>query len=207
MAGGTPPTGLNFANIDSEFAMVVSKENYKEIDLTWGSLQTSNGAIKNPILAGNATIRGTLRYKHQVTYKPYVKPYYTDHDYKNMSLKRPMSPHLTIYAPTLPAMTSITQRITGAVTSLYALLVAGGTLFLSNGVESYVSAIQSLDLSSPSIFLIKLIMGAPFAYHYLCGIRFCAWNAGKWLAMKDVYATAQKCIILATIVTIFFAIL
>ncbi|KPJ06594.1 hypothetical protein RR48_14333 [Papilio machaon] len=30
-----------------------------------------------------------------------------------MDLNRPMSPHLTIYAPTLPAMTSIAQRITG----------------------------------------------------------------------------------------------
>lgn len=51
--------------------------------------------------------------KHKITYQPYTAPPPTCHDFKNMSLNRPMSPHLTIFAPTLPAMTSIVQRITG----------------------------------------------------------------------------------------------
>ncbi|XP_026761628.2 succinate dehydrogenase cytochrome b560 subunit, mitochondrial-like [Galleria mellonella] len=170
-------------------------------------MQIYGNMMKVPLLASKTVAGEILRHKHQVTYKPYVKPYYRDHDSKNMTLKRPMSPHLTIYAPTVPAMTSITQRITGTITTVYALLLAGGTLFLSNGIESYVSAIQSLDLSRPSIFVIKFILGAPFAYHYFCGIRYCAWNAGKWLAMKDVYATAYKSVVLAAIVALFFAIL
>lgn len=50
-----------------------------------------------------------------------------DHDHKNMALKRPMSPHLDIYGPTLPAMTSIAQRATG---KLIALLVCSERLWL-----------------------------------------------------------------------------
>lgn len=49
----------------------------------------------------------------KIIFKTYVPPPKKTHDEKNMSLNRPMSPHLTIYAPTLPAMTSIVQRITG----------------------------------------------------------------------------------------------
>ncbi|CAH2035957.1 unnamed protein product, partial [Iphiclides podalirius] len=191
--------------------------------------------------------------KHTVSYKPYCAPPQKPHDKKNMDLNRPMSPHLTIYAPTLPAMTSIAQRITGCykigffvaselaphlvsgdsrrvatsvgvadapspfnklntkekrvVVLSYALLLSAGALFLPNGVESYVSMIQSFDLSRSSIFVIKALLGAPFAFHYANGIRYCAWNAGKWLALKDVYATAQKAFIVTGVLTFLFALL
>ncbi|XP_050360671.1 succinate dehydrogenase cytochrome b560 subunit, mitochondrial-like [Nymphalis io] len=144
---------------------------------------------------------------HRIMFQPYVPPPKKSHDDKNMSLNRPMSPHLTIYAPTLPAMTSIVQRITGIIVTFYALLLSGGSLFLSNGVETYVSMIQSLDLSRPLIFIIKIILGAPFVYHYFNGIRFCMWNAGRWLAMKDVYETARKSFIATAVVTLLFALL
>ncbi|CAK1588037.1 unnamed protein product [Parnassius mnemosyne] len=145
--------------------------------------------------------------KHSISYKPYVAPPDKPHDLKNMELKRPMSPHLTIYAPTLTAMTSIVQRITGVIVLSYALLLSAGTLFLSNGVETYVSVIQSLDLSRPSIVIIKILLGAPFVYHYFNGIRYCAWNAGKWLSLKEVYGTAKKSFVLTGIFTLLFAFL
>ncbi|XP_045458203.1 succinate dehydrogenase cytochrome b560 subunit, mitochondrial-like [Melitaea cinxia] len=143
----------------------------------------------------------------KIIFKTYVPPPKKTHDEKNMSLNRPMSPHLTIYAPTLPAMTSIVQRITGIIITFYGLLLACGSLFLSNGVETYVSMIQSLDLSRPLIFIIKIILGVPFVYHYFNGIRFCMWNAGRWLEMKDVYATAKKSFVATAVVTLIFALI
>ncbi|XP_068618831.1 succinate dehydrogenase cytochrome b560 subunit, mitochondrial-like [Battus philenor] len=145
--------------------------------------------------------------KHSIRYRPYCPPPWKQHDIKNMDLNRPMSPHLTIYAPTLPAMTSIVQRITGVIVLSYTLLLAFGTLFLPNGIDSYVSMIQSLDLSRLVIFLIKIILGAPFVYHYFNGIRYCAWNAGKWLALTDVFETAKKSFILTAVFTVLFAFL
>jgi succinate dehydrogenase/fumarate reductase cytochrome b subunit len=86
-------------------------------------------------------------------------------------------------------------------------MISGGTLFLSNGIDTYVSMIQSLDLSRPLLFIIKILLGAPFAYHYFCGIRFCAWNAGKWLDMKAVYSTARGSLVLAAATSLLFALM
>lgn len=95
----------------------------------------------------------------------------------------------------------------GAILSFYTLLLSGGSLFLTNGIDSYVSAIQSLDLSRPMIFLIKFLIGLPFSYHYFIGIRFAMWNAGKWLELKDAYASAKKAIVLGGVVAFLFAML
>lgn len=56
-----------------------------------------------------------------VTLKPIpVKPAVTsDYDEHNMKLGRPQSPHLTIYAPQLTSMLSITHRMTGKTNKLY----------------------------------------------------------------------------------------
>ncbi|XP_034839240.1 succinate dehydrogenase cytochrome b560 subunit, mitochondrial-like [Maniola hyperantus] len=167
-------------------------------------LASKSDAYKNP--CGDGSDRSG-KAKHQISYKTYEPLVYTCHDAKNMKLNRPMSPHLTIYAPTLPAMTSIVQRVTGLIVTAYAVLMAFGSLFLSNGVETYVSIIQSLDLSRPSIFVIKMILGAPFVYHYFNGIRFCMWNAGKWLDMKEVYSTARTSFIATAVVTVLFTLL
>ncbi|KAJ0183624.1 hypothetical protein K1T71_000047 [Dendrolimus kikuchii] len=155
----------------------------------------------------NSTIGSTWRNKHQITYKPYVQPCYKDHDHKNMSLNRPMSPHVTIYAPSMPSTTSIVQRISGAILTFYALCLSGGTLFLSNGIETYVSIIQSLDLSRFSILLIKFTFGAPFTFHYFNAYRYTLWNMGKMLKMKDVYSTSYKAIIAAAVLNVLFALL
>ena len=65
---------------------------------------------------------------NSVKYVPYVFHRDPDHDHKNMVLKRPMSPHMTHYAPTLPAMTSIAQRATGKGYFLFLLPNLGLTL-------------------------------------------------------------------------------
>ncbi|XP_041987161.1 succinate dehydrogenase cytochrome b560 subunit, mitochondrial-like [Aricia agestis] len=140
--------------------------------------------------------------RHGVTYEQYKKPPPMSHDEKNMCLNRPMSPHVTIYAPTLPAMTSIVQRATGIMLYGYALLLAGGALFLPNGIETYVSMIQSLDLSENCILAARMLIAAPFMYHYFIGLRFIMWNAGKLLSMKQIYATAWVSILAAIIGTV-----
>ncbi|CAH0578304.1 unnamed protein product [Chrysodeixis includens] len=144
---------------------------------------------------------------HQIKYLPYVPPCEQDHDHKNMNLRRPMSPHLTVYAPTLPAMTSIAQRATGCVLTFNALCLAWGSLFLSNGVETYVSMIQSLNLGMVTCLIVKLILAAPFAFHYWNGIRYVLWNSGRMLEMKQVYDTSKKAMVAAAITTALFAII
>lgn len=50
------------------------------------------------------------------------------HDEKNMRLKRPMSPHLTIYQIQLTATLSITHRATGMILAGYAMFLGFGKL-------------------------------------------------------------------------------
>lgn len=56
-----------------------------------------------------------------VTIKPYpVKPAVTaDYDERNLKIGRPQSPHLTIYAPQLTSMLSITHRMCGTINKLF----------------------------------------------------------------------------------------
>lgn len=49
------------------------------------------------------------------------------HDEKNMRLKRPLSPHLTIYQVQLTSMLSVSHRATGIILTSYALILGMGT--------------------------------------------------------------------------------
>ncbi|CAB3258903.1 unnamed protein product [Arctia plantaginis] len=145
--------------------------------------------------------------KHQIQYKPYVFPPKMDHDHKNMKLKRPMSPHVTIYAPTIPSVTSIMQRITGSILTAYALMMSFGTLFLSNGVETYVCIIQSMNLGTMTIFILKLLVGFPFTFHYFNGMRYAAFNNKKLLDLKGLYSSAKQAIVGGIALDVLFAFL
>lgn len=63
----------------------------------------------------NCEKNAILQATRTVTLKPFpAKPAVTaDYDEHNMKLGRPQSPHLTIYAPQLTSMLSITHRMTG----------------------------------------------------------------------------------------------
>ncbi|XP_026331912.1 succinate dehydrogenase cytochrome b560 subunit, mitochondrial-like [Hyposmocoma kahamanoa] len=145
--------------------------------------------------------------KHKIIYKPYTKPCYMDHDHKNMTLKRPMSPHLTIYGPTLPAMTSITQRITGTIVTFYAVMMAGGALFMPCGIDSYVALIQSLNLPDALVIIIKFFLGLPFSYHYFIGIRYVLFNMAKFMVLKEAYQSAYIALVTSVATSAAFAVL
>ncbi|CAL7933361.1 unnamed protein product [Xylocopa violacea] len=67
------------------------------------------------------------------------------HDEKNMRLKRPMSPHLTIYQIQLTSFLSITHRTTGMILSSYAMLLGLGTLLIPGEVYSTGYAVSILS--------------------------------------------------------------
>lgn len=64
----------------------------------------------------NLERHGVLTLSRSVTLKPIPTKLAStaDYDERNMKLGRPQSPHLTIYAPQLTSMLSITHRMTGA---------------------------------------------------------------------------------------------
>ncbi|KAI0259102.1 SDHC, cytochrome b subunit of succinate dehydrogenase [Gloeopeniophorella convolvens] len=104
-------------------------------------------------------------------------------------LKRPSSPHFTIYQPQLTWLGSIANRVTGTGLSvlLYgfslAYLVAPSTFSSANIVEVVAGLPDVVKIAG------KTILAAPFAFHSLNGLRHLAWDTGKFLSLKGAYRT------------------
>ncbi|XP_043280343.1 succinate dehydrogenase cytochrome b560 subunit, mitochondrial-like [Venturia canescens] len=121
------------------------------------------------------------------------------HDEKNARLKRPLSPHLTIYKFELPAIFSITHRATGMILSTYGMMLAYGTLFVPGGMNGIVSSIDAMCLPIPVLFLAKYLLALPATYHYFNGMRHLIWDLGQFLTMKGVYKTGYTVLALTIV--------
>lgn len=110
-------------------------------------------------------------------------------------VKRPLSPHLTIYKPQLTSIMSITHRITGlALVAGSVLLVAW--LWAAAYSPSIYTQIQSLFVTPLGSLL---LMGWTLAFYYhLCnGIRHLFWDMGKGFELPTVYRSGITVIVVA----------
>ncbi|KAH0833396.1 cytochrome b subunit of succinate dehydrogenase, Sdh3p [Lanmaoa asiatica] len=104
-------------------------------------------------------------------------------------LKRPSSPHYTIYQPQLTWFGSIAHRMSGGALSalLYgfsvAYLVAPGT-FDSAHVIEFVAGLPDYVKTSA-----KVVLAAPFAFHGWNGVRHLVWDMGKFMTVTGAYRT------------------
>ncbi|XP_063826689.1 succinate dehydrogenase cytochrome b560 subunit, mitochondrial-like [Ostrinia nubilalis] len=141
----------------------------------------------------------------KVTYKKFEPSQLEHHDVRNERLKRPMSPHLTIYAPQLTSMTSITHRVAGMILSGYASVLGIGILVLPNDISHYITMIEGLNLSPATLFLAKALIAAPLGYHFANGIRHLYWDTAKGLTIKEVYATGYAMLAASVVITLILA--
>ncbi|XP_072748704.1 succinate dehydrogenase cytochrome b560 subunit, mitochondrial [Anoplolepis gracilipes] len=121
------------------------------------------------------------------------------HDEKNMRLKRPMSPHLTIYEIQLTALLSITHRTTGIILASYTTFLGLGTLLIPGGIPCFIEMVDNLCLPLPVLFAGKTLLALPATYHTFNGIRHLAWDFGLFLTIKEVYSTGYAVSALAVI--------
>ncbi|XP_014211289.1 succinate dehydrogenase cytochrome b560 subunit, mitochondrial [Copidosoma floridanum] len=134
-------------------------------------------------------------------------PVCESHDEKNMRLKRPLSPHLTIYQVQLTSMLSVSHRATGIILSSYSIILAFGTLFYPGGIPCLIDAIAAWGLPSALLVTGKTLLAYPLTYHYFNGIRHLAWDLGKFLTIKDVYTTGYTVIGISTIAALALALM
>merc|ERR1719481_2203923 len=108
---------------------------------------------------------------------------------KNDRLKRPMSPHLTIYKMQMTSILSITHRMTGLAQSGimygYALLAVAS----AQNHAAILAQVQGLGLGAAPIVAAKFVIAWPFAYHLLNGCRHLSWDMGYGFQMADLYKT------------------
>ena len=89
---------------------------------------------------------------------------------------RPLSPHLSVWRPTITYVMSIVHRITGAALYFGMILMAWWLLAAATGPEAF--AIANGFLGSWFGLLILLGFTWAFLHHLLGGIRHLVWDTG-----------------------------
>ncbi|KAJ8962380.1 hypothetical protein NQ318_018364 [Aromia moschata] len=142
---------------------------------------------------------GLLAFVRPVTLKAKAAecPKEESHDERNMRLKRPQSPHLTIYSPQLTSMLSISHRITGIALSAYAIGLGLGAIVLPESIPHYIESLECAELGAACISTLKFVLAFPLTYHFWNGIRHLLWDSGLFLSIREVYLTGYIMLALA----------
>merc|ERR1712146_603080 len=106
---------------------------------------------------------------------------------KNDKLNRPMSPHLTIYRFPLPAILSISHRVSGAALTMAISAAAIGLMV--HPLSFYIDAVQAMQLPAACFFTTKTLLAFPFTYHTVNGLRHLFWDTAKGLELGPVYSS------------------
>ena len=116
--------------------------------------------------------------------------------YVIMSRPRPLSPHLSIWRFQLPAVMSITHRITAVILTSGTVLLTAWLLALAFGESSFnlVTMVISHPLGQFLLFGYSFVL----FYHASNGVRHLFWDFGKGLDISGVYTSGW--IVLATMV-------
>jgi succinate dehydrogenase (ubiquinone) cytochrome b560 subunit len=89
---------------------------------------------------------------------------------------RPVSPHVTVYAFPIAALSSITNRVTGCAMS--GICAGVGLMEIFGGSGTSLSVMQSVGgMGLPIAPLAKFGMSFTFVYHYFAGLRHLVWDA------------------------------
>src|SRR6056300_1444592 len=114
-----------------------------------------------------------------------------------MAKTRPLSPHLQIYKLPLPALMSITHRLTGVVLSSGTVLLAFWLVMLASGEQAFATA--QILVARPLAMVILAGYSAALFYHGCNGVRHLFWDMGKGLSVDSVYRSGKLAIGLAII--------
>ncbi|XP_013386353.1 succinate dehydrogenase cytochrome b560 subunit, mitochondrial-like [Lingula anatina] len=129
---------------------------------------------------------------------------------KNETLKRPISPHLTIWRSQLPMTLSFFHRFTG-VAMICATYVFSWVMLASPvDYQWYITFLKDLHIDGyavgPSfLFLAKFIIALPFCYHCINGVRHLAWDLGKGFDLPTLYRTGYFVSVLSILVALYLA--
>ena len=122
--------------------------------------------------------------------------------YVIMSRPRPLSPHLSIWRFQLPAVMSITHRITAVILTSGTFLLSGWLLALAFGESSF--KLVSMIISHPLGQFIMFGYSVVLFYHASNGVRHLFWDFGKGLDIPGVYTSGRIVIVTMVVLTIGF---
>lgn len=117
---------------------------------------------------------------------------------------RPLSPHLEIYRPQWTSMTSILTRVTGNALIVGSALIVWWFVAAATGPEAYARANGVITSWFGDIVMFLSVWA--LWYHMIFGIRHLIWDSGHMLDVERSELYAQAGLLLATLMTIFTAI-
>lgn len=81
----------------------------------------------------------------------------------------------------------------------FAAALAITTLVLPHDFSYYVTVVEGLKLSVPTLALIKYFIALPATYHTINGVRHLLWDSGKFLKLNEVYLTGYITLALSVV--------
>lgn len=112
---------------------------------------------------------------------------------------RPVSPHVTIYAFPVAALTSIANRVTGITLSFGAVSLGAVELVAGNGAAlALMETIGSSGLIIASTA--KLAVAFPCVYHFLGGCRHMMWDKNPETLTTEGALQSSKILVGASVV-------
>ena len=119
---------------------------------------------------------------------------------KQKRLKRPLSPHLTIYKPQITWTMSIAYRTTEVFIAT-CMSTFGIYLYFMNftSFDSLLTALRDLQIPAPAVTAVKLTLGIPFGYFVWGGLRHIAWDRGYGFALPKLYKSAYATMVLSVL--------
>ena len=113
-------------------------------------------------------------------------------------LRRPLSPHLSIYRPQITSTLSVLMRITGLAMSgtfcLYPLLYLASPLL---GIDVSVASLVAGFGSLPSFVKVplRLAVAWTFTFHSFNSLRFLTWDMARGITNKRVAQTGWAVVV------------
>lgn len=115
-------------------------------------------------------------------------------------VRRPLSPHLQVYAPQLTSMLSIMNRVTGIATSIGTLLLVWWLAAAASGPVAFAH-VQGFIGSWLGMFMLFGWTASLF-YHLFGGLRHLAWDAGYGFELPQTHASGWAAVIASMVATL-----
>ena len=116
------------------------------------------------------------------------------------TVRRPLSPHLQVYAPQITSILSIMNRVTGIALSAGTLLLVWWLVAAASGPGAF-AAVQGFVASPVGLFVLFGWTASLF-FHFFNGIRHLAWDAGFGFDLPQTYASGWAVVAAAAVSTV-----
>jgi succinate dehydrogenase / fumarate reductase, cytochrome b subunit len=118
-------------------------------------------------------------------------------------MKRPLSPHLTIYKPQISSVLSITHRASGIFLFFGALILS----WLIVGLVFYPKISECSFFNGLFIKVLLFLWTLALFFHFLNGIRHLFWDVGYGFKIKTMNASGILVLVLTLVLASGFWIL